>query len=29
MQLKKEPEDNDLEQGVVTERKQSAMEASH
>jgi len=29
MQLKKEPEDNDLEQGVVTERKQSAIEASH
>jgi len=29
MQLKKEPEDDDLEQGVVTERKQSAMEASH
>jgi len=29
MQLKKEPADDDLEQGVVTERKQSAMEASH
>jgi len=29
MQLKKEPADDNLEQGMVTERKQSAMEASH